>query len=131
MDIAYLCVMLKRIIAICLLVALISSNFSRFFVYAGFELNKKYIISALCENRDKPWLHCDGNCYFMKKMKQVQEKEKSQQRELQQKLTQEICMVSATTVKFPKRLLQVVQTPYRAMKTVSLHTPLFRPPKLA
>lgn len=68
----------KRIIAISLLVALISSNFSRFFAYAGFEVNQKYIAENLCINKSRPWIHCNGKCYFMKKIKQAEENEKKQ-----------------------------------------------------
>lgn len=55
---------------------MLAVNFSRFFIFAGFELNKKYIAATLCENRDKPWLHCNGKCYFVKKIKQAQENER-------------------------------------------------------
>ena len=68
----------NRLIAICLLAALISSNFSRFLVYAGFEVNQKYIAENLCINKSRPWLHCDGKCYFMRKIKQAEENEKKQ-----------------------------------------------------
>jgi len=68
--------MLKTVTAYFLILSLLAVNFSRFFVYAGFQLNKKYIASALCENRDKPWLHCNGKCYFIKKIKQAQENER-------------------------------------------------------
>lgn len=71
--------MLKRLTAIILLVALISSSFSRCFVYAGFELNHKYIAEKLCINKDRPWLHCNGKCYFMKKIRQAEENEKKQE----------------------------------------------------
>jgi hypothetical protein len=74
--------MLNRVIALLLIVTMIGSNFSRFFIYAGFELNKKYIIANLCENRNRPWLHCNGKCYFMKKIKQAEEKEKSTENRL-------------------------------------------------
>jgi hypothetical protein len=71
--------MLKRLTAICLLAALISSNCSLFFVYAGFEMNNKYIAENLCINKNRPWLHCDGKCYFMKKIRQAEENEKKQE----------------------------------------------------
>ncbi|WP_254070998.1 hypothetical protein [Pedobacter sp. L105] len=71
--------MLKRFIAILLLVTLISSTCSMFFVYAGFEMNRKYIAENLCINRDKPWLHCDGKCYLMNKVKQAEKNEKKQE----------------------------------------------------
>jgi hypothetical protein len=68
--------MLKRITAYFLIVSLMAVHFSRFFVFAGFELNKTYIATTLCENRDKPWMHCNGKCYFVKKIKQAQENER-------------------------------------------------------
>lgn len=71
--------MLTRFTAFVLLAALVSSNCSRFFVYAGFELNKKYIAGNLCINKDRPWLHCNGKCYFMKKIRQAEENEKKQE----------------------------------------------------
>jgi hypothetical protein len=70
--------MAKRIMAIGLLFALISSNFSRFFAYAGFELNQRYISQNLCVNKARPWMNCNGKCYFMKKIKQAEDNEKKQ-----------------------------------------------------
>ena len=71
--------MLKRLTAIVLLIALIGTNCSRFFAYTGFELNQKYIAENLCVNKARPWLHCNGKCYFMKKIKQAEENEKKQE----------------------------------------------------
>lgn len=70
--------MFNRCIAYILLLTLTGSNCSRFFVCAGFELNKKYIAETLCVNKSRPWLHCNGHCYFMKKIKQAEENEKKQ-----------------------------------------------------
>lgn len=70
--------MLKRLTAFCLLVALISSNFSRFFACSAFEANQKYIAKNLCINKSRPWLHCNGHCYFMQKIKQAEENEKKE-----------------------------------------------------
>lgn len=50
------------------------SIFSAFLVDAGFELNKKYIVEKLCENRYRPWMQCEGKC-VTKKLKAAQEKE--------------------------------------------------------
>lgn len=62
-----------------LLAALVSSNCSRFLVYAGFESNQKYIAENLCANKNRPWLQCNGQCYLMKKIEQAEENEKKQQ----------------------------------------------------
>lgn len=45
-------------------------------ILGAFYVNKDYIAKYLCENRDKPQLHCNGNCVLMKKIKKAQEKEK-------------------------------------------------------
>lgn len=34
-----------------------------------YNVNKEYIASVLCENRDKPELACNGKCYLNKKLK--------------------------------------------------------------
>ncbi|QQL51595.1 hypothetical protein GO620_015715 [Mucilaginibacter ginkgonis] len=60
------------------LLSLIGGNFSRYFVYAGFELNQKYIAEKLCINKNRPWLHCNGRCYFIKKIKQAEEEDRKQ-----------------------------------------------------
>ncbi len=33
-----------------------------------YNLNKEYIVSVLCENRNKPELACNGKCYLNKKL---------------------------------------------------------------
>jgi len=72
------------------------SSLSRFFVYAGFEMNQKYIASALCENRNRPEMHCNGKCYLMKKLKQAEEKEKRQEENNLKKGLHEIVSVHET-----------------------------------
>ena len=48
-------------------------------VYAAFEVNQNYIATTLCENKARPWMHCNGQCYLMKKIKATEEKEKKQE----------------------------------------------------
>ncbi len=81
--------MLKRYISILLLLAMISAHFSRSFVYAGFEINKSYIVAELCENRDKPSLNCNGKCFLKKKLQAAEEKERKQEMENQRNRFQE------------------------------------------
>lgn len=42
-------------------------------VYIDFKLNQDYIARVLCINREKPELHCDGNCILMQKIKEAQQ----------------------------------------------------------
>lgn len=69
--------------SILLLFSLLMANFSNLFLFAGFELNKKFIVTEFCINKNKPELHCNGKCYLMKKLKQAQQKEEKQDRQSQ------------------------------------------------
>ena len=42
---------------------------------AYYHANKDYITRVLCENRDKPQLHCDGKCYLAKQLKLQQNRQ--------------------------------------------------------
>ena len=122
--------MLRRYIAYLLVVTIMSSSFSRFFVYAGFELNRDYIATKLCENRNKPWLHCNGKCYFMKKIRQAEEKEKNNERQSQKNLFQEAYFVQPNAVKFHTQLLQVIAIPNNRVNLPRTCNNIFRPPQL-
>jgi hypothetical protein len=119
-----------RITAILLIVAILSCSFSRFFVYAGFELNKKYITDKLCINRTKPWLHCNGKCYLMKKLKQAADKEKSTERENMKNSFQEAYQDNQPTVKFYTHVIQVLTVPNDHIDLPQGLGAIFRPPQL-
>lgn len=122
--------MLNRITIIFLIVALMASNLSRFFIYAGFKLNQKYIAENLCVNKDRPWLHCNGKCYFVKKLKQAQEKQNSEEGQSQKNLFQEACFTQLTVVKFHTQLLQVIIIPDNHADLPQACNSIFRPPQL-
>ncbi len=86
--------MINRIVAIGLLLAMVSTNLSRFFIYADFKINQDYIAAKLCENRDKPELNCKGKCILMKKLKAAEEKEKKQEQEAHKKTSVDVFLVS-------------------------------------
>lgn len=72
--------MLRRTLSYILILLILSSGFTRFYFYVGYELNKNYIATVLCENINKPELKCDGKCYLSKKIKQAEkEDQKSEQ----------------------------------------------------
>jgi hypothetical protein len=122
--------MVRRFIAYLLIVALISVNFTRLFIYAGFELNRNYIATKLCENRNKPWLHCNGKCYFLKKIKQAQDKEKSDERQSQKNLFQEALFAQKPDIRFYSQVLQVMQVPAHRIALPNVDLPIFQPPQL-
>ena len=47
-------------------------------IFLDYELRKDYIARYLCENRNRPDLRCDGQCYLAKRLHAAQEQEQSQ-----------------------------------------------------
>lgn len=70
--------MLHRSIVFILLACVLNTYFSRDFAVISFEMNQKMIAEKLCINKAKPWMRCNGRCYLMNKVKQVEENEKKQ-----------------------------------------------------
>lgn len=67
---------MKKMLLYFLTVSLLVQAGWGYIVIGAFYANKDYIAKYLCENRDKPQLHCNGNCVLMKKIRKAQEKEK-------------------------------------------------------
>jgi hypothetical protein len=57
-----------------LILATLLPTVSPWGIIAQYQLNKDYIARVLCENRDRPELHCDGQCYLAKRLKAQQDK---------------------------------------------------------
>ena len=47
-------------------------------LYLDFEIRRDYIVANLCENRNRPQLHCDGKCFLAKRLAALNEHEKRQ-----------------------------------------------------
>ena len=60
--------MVRSVLTYLLLISVALQPFSREVTIMSFELNREYIIKNLCENRDRPQLHCDGKCFLAKKL---------------------------------------------------------------
>jgi hypothetical protein len=119
-----------KLTAFLLIFSIISCSFSRFFIYAGFELNKNYIATKLCENRNKPWMHCNGKCYLVKRIRQAEEKQNAAEREAQKNMIQESYCEAITEFKFYTQLLQVIPIPNNCMELPKTHDTIFHPPQL-
>ncbi len=51
---------------------------------AYYQVNKKAITEKLCVNKNKPQMHCNGQCYLSKQLKKAEENEKRQNRSLRE-----------------------------------------------
>lgn len=66
---------MRTILLYILLFATMLPTVSPWGIIAHYQLDKEYIARVLCENRDKPQLHCDGQCYLAKRLKAQQDKQ--------------------------------------------------------
>ncbi|OKS85582.1 hypothetical protein [Mucilaginibacter polytrichastri] len=121
--------MKNRFICIILLWGLFSAQFSQYFIVAGFDLNQKYIAAQLCVNKSRPWMHCNGHCYLMKKLKQAADKEKSAERENQKNSFQVAIITQPDHFSLKEqhsRTLVVREAPFALPKNQSS---IFQPPR--
>ena len=66
---------MRTVILYIWLITTVLPTFSQWGTIAYYQINKAYITRVLCQNRDKPQLHCNGQCYLAKKLKEQQEKQ--------------------------------------------------------
>lgn len=67
----------KSILSFMLLGIFMLHSFSKGIIYLDYQLHKDYIASTLCENKDKPEMHCDGQCHLKKQLEEDDEKDQS------------------------------------------------------
>ncbi|RKR84150.1 hypothetical protein BDD43_4377 [Mucilaginibacter gracilis] len=125
--------MYKRIIGWLLMLAVFTGSFSTLFIYAGFKLNKDYIAANLCVNRFNPGLHCNGKCYFMRKIRQAEEHQKKQAGRSNSLRITVSFFQEAYRVKFLEPSLlekhKICLTKFNYLYTSQYLDAIFRPPK--
>jgi hypothetical protein len=67
----------KQYTACLLLLSVLLQTFSTAVIYVDFYANQDYIARNLCENRDKPMLHCCGRCQLRKRLTRQDNQDKS------------------------------------------------------
>lgn len=100
----------------------------------GFYLNRDFIASNLCENRDKPKSGCQGACQLKKKLKENQEDSEKSGTELKQKETN---LLVARPFRVPELPVVVAEDPrsynsrYRLLIPQDFVASIFHPPATA
>ena len=78
--------MLRSIFSFLLLLLFVSKLAYSLIWQVHYELNKAEITARYCENKNRPELHCNGQCYLAKQLKkadlELQAKEQEQQQHL-------------------------------------------------
>ena len=119
----------RKIIAIFLLLGIVTSSFNQWLLFSTYSLNKEYISTVLCTNKDKPHLHCDGKCFLDIKLKELEQKNKQHQDTLK-RMVETLAPAYANLLPqvFETRL-EIIPTPYLLQKPSGKVVSIFQPPK--
>lgn len=63
---------MRRSVAVILFLALLLQTFYALSIVTFYYTNKGYVAAALCENKDKPQMRCQGKCFLKKELKQAE-----------------------------------------------------------
>jgi len=77
---------LRRIFSFLLLLLFVSKLAYSLVWQVHYELNKADITARYCENKNRPELHCNGQCYLAKQLKKADAELQSKEQEQQQHL---------------------------------------------
>jgi hypothetical protein len=120
---------LKKLAAILALVCILLQTFSQVVIVAGYYANKDFISRNLCENRDKPTMHCEGRCCLKKKLAKEGKEQAPSPRN--QKSEEVALFFSNTRFEVVYHSYSLSRPAYyisNDLHTSSFHHPVFRPP---
>jgi hypothetical protein len=60
-----------------MLIAIAGTTFSKAIALLDYKLNENYIVTTLCENRDKPACCCHGKCFLKKQLQKDEDASKN------------------------------------------------------
>jgi hypothetical protein len=102
------------------------------FIFADFELNRKFIAEQYCINKNRPWMHCNGHCYLMKMLNEAQENQNKDQGLLQRTFSLEAIVETLPSIGLPVLLPAISRfKPLTAALFSTYLTPPFHPPQQA
>lgn len=61
---------MMRILSVVLLMGVLLQTCSKQLIYTDYLLNKEFVASVLCVNKDIPKNHCEGKCHLKKQLDQ-------------------------------------------------------------
>ena len=112
------------------MIGILLQTFNQVVIVAEYYANKDFIAKNLCENRDKPKMHCDGKCCLKKKL--AKEGKNQAPSPTNQKSEQVVTLYFSDT-KFEIKPVASTILPkkyfsFNELKTYSYHHSVFHPP---
>ncbi|MGY0038200.1 hypothetical protein [Pedobacter sp. NJ-S-72] len=123
---------MRKSVCILLFLIIASQSFNKLWVTVSFKMNERYISSVLCENKNRPEMHCNGRCILVKKLKQAEENEQKQRNQNQEN-TNVLFFCKLNRLKVTEFLLAVkidsFNRFYLDFKPSAFHNDIFKPPQ--
>jgi hypothetical protein len=66
---------MRQSLLVLIIGGLLLQSFSTVGILIHYQLNKEFIAKNLCENRNKPQMHCNGKCHLAKQLKKAEAEE--------------------------------------------------------
>ena len=98
---------MKSALALVLFIAMQLPLMNQWGAVAYYRVNQDYIAKNLCENRDKPMLNCNGQCYLAKQLKAAEEKEQKSNSERLEKMPEVVLAFKSIQPIFTASFLQI------------------------
>lgn len=130
--------MLYRLSILLLLLAVLNQTFSTVGTLVAFQMNRQYISDMLCINRDRPDLHCNGQCVLMQRIEnEVDKASEKGQNMLRNLIERDITVffekwdfTIQKPTKTPPQYKPLLNVAYLNRKPQSCHTDIFHPPAI-
>ncbi|PWS28976.1 hypothetical protein DHW03_03845 [Pedobacter yonginense] len=121
--------MFKKLVIYLLIAFTLSQGAMQLVVYSSYQMNKEYITSVFCINKAHPELHCDGQCFLARKLKDLESKNKQAQENIKRVAEAEPrFQVVAVNQDLPYFLIKS-ESGYIEKPVKDLSVSIFHPPK--
>ncbi|MFI5196472.1 MAG: hypothetical protein ACHQD8_05235 [Chitinophagales bacterium] len=121
---------MKKFFAILAFLGILFQTFSQVVIIAEYYANKDYIAKNLCENRNKPQMHCDGKCCLKKKLaNEGKEQAPSPRNQKSEQVVNLFCGHTDVGIKpYFIKSLPVRYFSYNDLRTSAFYHSVFHPP---
>ena len=124
---------MKSAVALLLFLAMQLPLMNQWGAVAYYRVNQDYIAKNLCENRDKPMMNCNGQCFLAKQLKAAEEKEQKSNSERLEKMPEVVLAFQSIQPIFLALFVQipVAEDHFATVSFVSSNDPkgFFHPPR--
>ncbi|MGK9124447.1 hypothetical protein M1D52_10010 [Olivibacter sp. SA151] len=123
--------MFRKTFVYLLLLSLVFQCLGSLGLLTWFIVNREYITNELCENKERPMMHCNGQCVLMKKLKKWGEAESQDSERYINKIEALVIVPETLKLKAPiPTLRQWIVPPYSGRYYYLYATSLFHPPRM-